>query len=92
VEQLVVSEIHPEDAFYDWKDRFIGKPAEWIDCEDSPQKGWYAGNLNVDGKVRHFHAIKTKPIHVGKDGQEGEKQRITPYGNLYKRKLRTPKT
>jgi hypothetical protein len=93
VEKELIVSIHPRDSFHEWRDRLIGKEGCWEDREDSKRgEGWSTGNFTIDGDdygTRYFHALKTIPINPIVDGQEGGKSRITPYGNLYKRKLRS---
>jgi hypothetical protein len=92
VEKELIVSIHPKDSFYEWKDRLIGKEGRWEDNrEESIRDGFHRGNFTIDGSKygsRYFHALKTIPILPIVDGEKGGKHRTTPYGNLYKRKLR----
>jgi hypothetical protein len=50
--------------------------------------GWEHGSCIIEGYSTIVHAFRTKPIQEVGMGQKGGEQRITPYGNIYKRKLR----
>ena len=96
--ERVIVDIHPEDAYYDG-DEETGKTVvgdiitltngvPWEPCVDYP--GWEGGDCIRNGEGDSFYAIKTVALvdYPGQEGQMKQKERITPYGNLYKRKLR----
>ena len=89
--QRIIVDIHPHDPRYKFSRNYRGKP---ITVKDDWQvwgeghgaiSGWEWGSCTIGGKDTIVHAIRTGPVQTG---QEGGKSRTTPYGNLYKRKLR----
>ena len=91
MEKSLIASIHPSDAYHEWKNELIGKEIQWTEVEKSNRGGnWQCGIATIldSGRKILFHAITTIPINPIVDGKEGEEKRITPYGNLYRRKLR----
>ena len=96
--ERVIVDMHPEDAYYATsKHDYIGQVIEthegWKTWEVGNLRGWEVGDCTIGGLQDSLFAVKTVAL-VDYPGQEVTKSRITPYGNLYKRKLRlrTPRT
>ena len=100
--ERVIVDVHPEDGYYEVKNKYIGRsiipspncskyPDDEINRRDNTV-GWESGACRYkDEGGDYFFAVKTRPVQEGKKGEEKSTSTI-PYGNLYKRKLRMPRT
>ena len=93
MESRVIVEIHPQDDYYPHREYYIGKVGQFdkgskIWKQTGSSEVWEEGMFRIEGSPHYFDGVKTIQASEEQMERREAKERITPYGNLYKRKLR----
>ena len=55
---MKIKKIHKKDAYYCDREFFVGKNCEIVEHHKQIIKGYFNGELKINGKTRYFFAVK----------------------------------